>query len=175
MTARPRRLLSRLWPLLIVSVLTLAYVWLEFGTRYISWRTLSKEELVTEATVYVRTRTSGKDACIYYTTCRDGRAGLKLVTSLDQFDLEATKQLAWDRKFKNACPGRTAHFALELLPDPLAAQQTSGFSGKAVWSFYNDRFIPILGRFHGPYAFSETPYKNCTAEFVISRLSSRSE
>ena len=137
----------------------------DYGSRYQSWANLSKAELIESARWYVRERAPGQKVCLYAVTCDKGRARLVLVKDVNAWDFEAARQLAWDRRFKDYCPGYTANFALEVAE---GGPEISWGSSKAVWSFYLDRFTPRMGRFHGPYAFSEEEAEPCTAEHAIA-------
>jgi hypothetical protein len=137
----------------------------EYGMRYQSWANLSKAELVESARWYVRERAPGQTMCLYAVTCDKGRARLALVKDIDAWDIESARQLAWDRRFHNQCPARTANFALQVIE---GGPELGEGSKQAVWSFYNDRFVPSMGRFHGPHAFSEKAAEPCTAEYAIA-------
>ncbi|MCJ2186774.1 hypothetical protein [Novosphingobium beihaiensis] len=89
---------------------------IQWWQHYQSWSHLSKDELIESANWYIANRAPGNDACIFAVECKDGRARLKLIKTLDEWDFEASKQAAWDRKFKDVCQGRTANFALEVEP-----------------------------------------------------------
>jgi hypothetical protein len=138
----------------------------DYLSRYLSWANLSKEELVASARGYVRERAPGQKVCLYAVTCEKGRAQLALVKDLAGWDIAAARQLAWDRRFGNSCPGRTANFALAVAPGGPDIPESLR---EAVWSFANDRFVPRWGRFHGPQAFSEEAPEACTAAHVIAR------
>ena len=147
-------------PLALVATLTVYDYW----SRYSSWRDLSKQELVDSANSYIRNYVRENRACLYAVVCKDGRAKLELVKDIDAFDLDAARQLAWDRRFKNACPGRSANFGLKLAAGDA---ENASLDRWAVWSFYNDRFIPNQTRFSA-HAFSEAPVEPCTAGFVVT-------
>lgn len=154
--------------ILLVASALVAIGPVDLTRRYLSWRQLSKNELVDSANWYVENRAPGNDACLYAVQCTGGRASLRLLRSLDDWDIEATKQIAWDRKFGGVCSGRTANFALELVTDNLQSDRTSEGLRHAVWSFYNDRFVPGLTRFESA-AFSETEAEPCLAAHAITR------
>ncbi len=137
----------------------------DYGSRYSSWAGLSKPELVDSARWYVRERAPGQKVCLYVVTCDKGRARLALVKDIEALDIEPARQLAWDRRFKNHCPGQTANFALAVAE---GGPEITWGSQRAVWSFYLDRFTPRMGRFHGPYAFSERDAEPCTAQHAIA-------
>lgn len=134
-------------------------------SRYLSWRNLTKDEIAESANWYIENRTSGGRACLYAVVCENDRARLELVKDLERWDLDAAKSLVWDRKFGDRCPGRTANFALEMVQ---SGDGSLSGSDRAVWSFYNDRFVPIQRRYDGS-SFSETDAEPCTEEFVITK------
>ena len=137
----------------------------DYGSRYRSWAGLSKAKLVDSAHWYVRERAPGQKVCLYAVTCEQGRARLALVKDVNAWDFETARQLAWDRRFKDHCPGYTANFALQVAdggPDIVEGRK------QAVWSFYLDRFTPRWGRLHGPHAFSEKEAEPCTAEHAVA-------
>lgn len=137
-----------------------------YGSRYASWAGLSKTEVVAAADAYVREYAPGQKACLYTVVCDKGRARLELVKDVDRWDIEAMRQLAWDRRFKDACPGYTANLALEIA----GADDTSLYEGykRPVWSFYRDSFVAEWNTSSVWYAFSEQPAEPCTAEFAVA-------
>ena len=126
----------------------------DWAKSYLSWRNLTKEELVHAANEYAEKRALGNSACLYAVVCKQERAGLELIKSVDDWDIDAARQLAWDRKFSNSCPGRTANFAVKLAVDEPLYEITSDNLKYGVWSFYNDRFIPSWSRIAPFSAFS---------------------
>lgn len=148
-------------PLTLLATLTVHDYW----SRYSSWSNLSKQELVDSARSYIRNYVGENRACLYAVVCKSGRAKLELVKDIEAFDLDAARQLAWDRRFKNVCPGQTANFGLAIAA---GGAETASSNQLAVWSFSSDRFIPHWGRFIEFHAFSETPVEPCTTDFVIT-------
>ena len=146
--------------LLLVGSCTAA----DYGSRYASWSGLDKPKVVAAAQWYVRERAPGQKVCLYRVICNKGRARLKLVKDLATWDVEATRQLVWDRKFGGGCPGFTANLALEVAPG--GAEPPPQGTERAVWSFYLDRFRPW--QTHAFSAFSEKPAEPCTPEFAIA-------
>lgn len=135
----------------------------DYGSRYASWAGLDKNGVVASAAWYVRERAPGQKVCLYSAICDKGRARLVLVKDLEAWDIEATRQLAWDRKFGSGCPGNTANLALEVAvggPEPPSGAE------RAVWSFHLDRFRPW--RTHSFSAFSEKPVEPCTSAHAIA-------
>ena len=153
--------------LLVASVLVVIGP-VDWAQRYLSLRHLSKNELVDSANWYVENRAPGNDACLYAVQCTGGRASLRLIRSLDGWDIEATKQITWDRKFRGVCSGRTANFALEMATDNPQSDRTYEGRRRAVWSFGIDRFVPVETRFQG-WAFSESEAEPCLAAYAITR------
>lgn len=135
--------------------------------HYRSWSSLSKAKLVFAANRYVADRAPGNEACIYAVECRDGRATLRLIKSVEMWDLEAARQLAWDRRFRLICPGRTANFGLAVATDTREAARTPYATRHAVWSFANDRFVPVLTRFSSA-SFSEGEPEPCTSAYAVT-------
>lgn len=169
---RLRNFKYRWWYLLIglAAVLLLLIGPVDWACRYWSWRNLSKTELIEAADWYIEHRVPGNKACLYAVVCENNRPSLELVKSVDEWDIRAAKQLAWKRRFQSTCAGRTANFGLELLSDELVGIGEAQYRRRAVWSFYNDRFVPLSGRMHGPHAFSEIEPEPCRAEYVVTTL-----
>ena len=161
----------RLWHWLVILPI-LAVVGLtgyDYFSRYLSWKNLTKAEIVTSANRYVDERLPGAQVCAYAVVCDRGRARLALVKDIGSWDFERSRQLAWERRVHNRCPGQTANFALEAAPGNFKPSEAKR---RAVWSFYNDRFVPIWGRFHGPHAFSEVKAEACSAKYALNELGS---
>ncbi len=137
----------------------------DYGARYASWAGLDKARVLAAAGDYVREGAPGQKVCLYVAVCDKGRARLKLVKDVKAWDIEATRQLAWDRRFSNHCPGYTANLALEVAPGGPEIQE---WDRQAVWSFYNDRFVGRWPNFSPPRAFSENPAEPCTPEHAIA-------
>jgi hypothetical protein len=161
----------KLWHFSLITVLfcTTTVFLFDRWARYQSWSHLSKFKIVAEADDFIRERAPNGEgeACFYYVICEGGRPKMELMTSLEDWNLRETKKLVWNRKFKKTCQGRTANFGLELLEKPQSDTKHLMYNKRAVWSFYNDRFIPQWGRFHA-YAFSEVDHRPCSAEYVLS-------
>ncbi|MFO6446556.1 hypothetical protein ACLBKU_05360 [Erythrobacter sp. NE805] len=149
----------------IVLLILAGGIGYDYLSRYLSWANLSKEELVASARWYVRERAPGQKVCLYAVTCERGRARLALVKDLRTWDLEAARQLTWDRRFGDACPGQTANFALAVAPGGPELDPADG-TDRAVWSFYLDRFAPY--RTHSFAAFSEREPEACTRAHVVT-------
>jgi hypothetical protein len=139
----------------------------DWGLRYQSWSQLSKDTLIQSANSYIANRAPGNGACLFAVECKSGWARLKLVKSMKDWDFEASKQIAWDRKFDDICQGLTANFALELANDNPQSQKTYEGSRRAVWSFYNDQFVPTRTRF-GFAAFSEAETEPCVTSYSVT-------
>lgn len=161
---------------LLIAIFMLIFGPVEWWLRYQSWSQLSKNKLAEAANWYVANRAPGNDACIYAVECKGDRASLKLIKSMQEWDFEASKQIAWDRKFKGVCQGRTANFALEVATENPQSQKTSEGARRAVWSFHNDRFVPTWSRTAGFSAFSEIETEPCLTTYAVttrSRLSGK--
>ncbi len=139
----------------------------DWAKRYSSWNNLSKAELVASANWYVKNRAPGNGACLYAVECKNGRATLKLVKSIDNWSIDVPKQIAWDRKFNSMCEGQTANFALELASDRLVGFGAYEDRRRAVWSFYNDRFVPVRSR-SDHSAFSEGVPEPCVSKYAVT-------
>lgn len=103
---------------------------IQWWMRYQSWSHLSKDKLLESAKWYIANRAPGNNACIFAVECNGGRASLKLVKSIEEWDLEKSKRIAWDRKFKGVCQGQTANFALEVATDNLQSRKTFEGAGE---------------------------------------------
>ncbi len=147
----------------------------DWAQSYLSWRNLTKDELVRAANDYVDDRAPGNAACLYSVVCKDNRAGLALIRSVDDWDITAARQLAWDRKFSNTCPGQTANFAVKLAVDQPRYKETLDSLKYGVWSFNNDRFVSSWSRTSPLSAFSEFPTDECTRRHSVTSPIERSQ
>lgn len=133
--------------------------------RFLSWRSLSAETVEQKTQLYLDTRTFSPEkviaVCVYAVECSSGRAILKKMQQPERFDFQELRQTIWSRRFEKTCPGRTANLGLHIVRSSQDSIYNS--SDHAIWSFYNDRFIPRLGRFSGG-SFSEEPWDRCTVE-----------
>ncbi|MEQ1784327.1 MAG: hypothetical protein ABMA14_23485 [Hyphomonadaceae bacterium] len=156
----------------LAATVVLAFLFLgplDFGLKYLHFSTLTKDRLVREAEVYARERAGGPHlACLYAVRC-NSTAYLELVSDVAAWDLDATKQTIWARRFSTDCPGRTANFALHVIP---ARDQEAEIDAGAYarWSFFDDQFVPLRGRFESG-AFTDQTWEPCTKEKAI--ISSR--
>jgi hypothetical protein len=141
----------------------------DWWQRYSSWRNLTKAELATEAQNYVDEHALGNPACLYAVVCRGGKAGLDRIEAIEDWDIDAARQLAWDRRFSGTCPGRTANFAVRIASDDPLDEITNDRVRYGVWSFSDDRFVPSWGRFAPFRAFSELPTESCTSKYSVTR------
>jgi hypothetical protein len=167
----PRRALLK--GCLIAAAIPLAIALILLGPvdwwqRYWSWRNLSKAELADATQIYVDEHALGNSACLYAVVCKDGKAGLDRIESIEDWDIEAAKQLAWDRRFSGTCPGRTANFAVRIASDDTLEEITSDRVRYGVWSFSSDRFVPSWGRFAPFRAFSELPSESCVSKYSVT-------
>lgn len=152
---------------IIVAIFLLIAGPVQWWQKYQSWSHLSKGKLIASAYWYVENRAPGNDVCIFAVECKNGRARLKLVKSINEWNFEQSKQIAWDRRFKNICQGQTANFALEVATDNPQSQKTFKGRRRASWSFSNDRFVPTRTRF-GFSAFSEIETEPCISAYAVT-------
>ena len=138
---------------------------IDYGSRYKSWRELSPALISDASQWYIINRASDigrvTAICVYALDCSTDHARLAIVPNLDDYDFEALRQLIWDRRFAGICEGQSANLGLHLV-----RSQNSGkykHSDHAIWSFYNNRFIPMHGNWSGG-AFSEEPWERCSME-----------
>lgn len=144
--------------LLVVGTL----VWLSnWPTRYLNFRSLTAGEVARDAARYIEEKFGGGSACIYEVRCDTGRAQLYVVEDLASWDIETTKEVIWNRRFSDECPGRTANIGLHVLPD--GDREWSDSTTLAIWTFGGNRFIPRMSRFSGG-AFSEGDWQRCSTE-----------
>lgn len=146
----------------------------DYFSRYKSWRALSQGHISDAAQWYITNRAfdpSGITAiCLYALSCDEDRAHLVMVSDLDQYDFEKLKQQIWMRRFQGVCQGRTANLGLHFLRSH--DNHVVRSSDHAIWSFYNDKFIPTQGHWNIAGAFSEESVKRCsidTATFIIEQ------
>ncbi len=163
-----RRFRWWIWLLLAAFFPILAILNYGLPSRYLSWKTLSKAELVEEADVYLKNYTNGGQACLYAVDCESGRAGMVLVKDFEAWDIEKTKDIVWRRRFSDFCPGRTANFGLHVIPASEQGQPEPPSNQTARWSFYHDRFLPRYGRFQGG-SFSEVDWEKCSKSYAVAR------
>lgn len=161
-----------------IVLVTLAVIGVSVGglyaydksTRFWSWRSLSKGELVEEAVAYTefyRVRDVG--ICVYVLDCSSGRARLHRVADLDGWDLDRTLELIWERRFSDFCPGRTANIGLHLVSLSEGNQTLQSYNETARWSFGLDRFVSRQSRFQSG-SFSEEPWERCAEPFFIATV-----
>ena len=141
-------------------------VWLSgWPTKYLNWWSLTGDDVARDAARYIEDRFGGGSACIYEVRCDTGRAQLYIVEDLNSWDIEATKDVIWNRRFSDECPGRTANIGLHVLPD----RDLAWSEGRtlAIWTFGSNRFIPTRSRYSGG-AFSEGEWQHCSLEHSTS-------
>lgn len=167
--AKPRRFPFR--SVVAVLALLIAIVFfgpLDLSLRYISFLSLTKEKLVSEAEAYIDDRAGGNQmACVYVVKCDERYARLDLVRDIRDLDLKSVKRDIWDRRTRDICRGRTTNIALHLIPKPGHEEQIDALA-RSRWSFINDRFIPLHGRFQSG-SFTDQPWERCTPERAIIR------
>jgi hypothetical protein len=154
--------------LLVASAVLAFFGPLDYALKYLHFSALTKERLMQETHTYIRDRAGGDQmACLYVVQCDGDRARLELVQEIDSWDFDAAKNRIWRRRFSNYCTGRTTNLALHLIPHEGHEPQIDALA-HARWSFFNDRFIPLRGRFQSG-AFTDQPWERCTPEAAIVR------
>lgn len=150
-----------------VAIVAVFFGPLDYAQRYLHFSNLTKDRVVQGAEDYIQSRVPGSQmACLYVVQCDDEGARLEIVTNIESWDFNAAKRTIWERRFGDYCAGQTANLAIHLVPHE-DSEAISRSTARAVWSFFNDRFIPVQTRF-GPSAFSERTWEPCTAEFAIA-------
>ncbi len=155
---------------LVLGGMVLGFVW-DVGASFWSWRTLTKSTIQEEAVAYTQLyRIENVGICVYELDCSSGRAGLRRVSDFYGWDLQASLDRTWQRRFSDVCPGRTANLGLHLVP--LDSSQPTGLrrgTELARWNFGTDRFLARSGNFSGG-AFSELPYQACSSAAFIATV-----
>ena len=147
---------------------------LDLSLRYLSFFSLTKEKLVSEAEAYIDDRAGGNQmACLYVVKCDNSYARLDLVRDMGDLDLQSVKRDVWDRRTRDVCRGRTTNIALHLIPKPGHEEQIDSLA-RSRWSFINDRFIPLSGRFQSG-SFTDQDWERCTPERAIIRNAGSSD
>ncbi len=153
-----------------VAAIILAFLFagpLDYGLRYAHYKTLTKQELVSGARIYIQNRTNGRQlACLYAVACDGDEARLVLIDDPVAWNFDESKQSIWRRRFEDFCPGRTTNFGLQLVPIEEAEPAGRG-TALARWSFFNDRFIPNNSRVVQSGSFSDQPWEECTPEKAL--------
>jgi hypothetical protein len=140
----------------------------DYAIRFRDFARLSKETLVREAHAYIRDRTDGHQmACLYVVQCDGEHARLEIVAEISSLDLQAVKDRIWRRRFSDYCSGRTANFALHLIPREGHEEQPDRVA-HAFWTFRGNGFYPRFTRFWGG-AFTDQPWERCTPGKAIAR------
>lgn len=149
----------------VFGLITLIILINNYYPRYASWRSLSPAHISAASQWYLDNRVRDVDdvtaICFYAVNCSDNGARLALVPNPDQYDFDALRQRIWARRFKGVCQGRTSNLGLHLLRTSDSDQYE--YSDSAIWSFYNNRFIPKWGHWSGG-AFSEEPWERCSID-----------
>ncbi|MBU7580601.1 MAG: hypothetical protein KAF27_09025 [Porphyrobacter sp.] len=137
----------------------------DYGARYASWARLDKARVIAAAGDYVQGHAPGQKVCLYRVACNQRRARLGLVEDVAALDVEAIRQIAWDRRFGGTCEGYTANLALAVAEGgpPLREDKR-----QAAWLFYRDGFVPTRPSNGPPLSFSEQPVEPCTPEYAIA-------
>lgn len=137
----------------------------DYGSRYASWARLDKAGVIAAAQDYVRDHAPGQKVCLYSVACDKGRARLVLVKDVAAWDVEAVRQIAWDRRFGGICEGYTANLGLAVAEGGPPGREENR---EAAWSFYNNRFVPTVRSNGAPLSFSEQPAEPCTPEHAVA-------
>jgi len=137
----------------------------DYGSRFASWAWLDKARVIAAAQDYVRERAPGQKVCLYSVACDMRRARLVLVKDVAAWDAEAVRQIAWDRRFRDVCPGYTANLGLAVAEGGPPVREELR---EAAWSFTNDGFVPTLRSNGAPLSFSERPAEPCTPKYAIA-------
>lgn len=131
--------------IIIVGILLLIPAF-DYGSRYLSWKTFSKEEILRKIGEYdhrygVTNQTNRPTyACLYVVECDEKGAKLRLVQDVEEWDIERTRSLIWERRFKGICQGRVTNLGLEFVSENPQASIPS-YNKHARWIFYHDRFL----------------------------------
>lgn len=144
--------------ILLITIPAFVYFLLDYLPRFLSWYSLSAQEIKEKAKVYSRKL----PVCLYIVECSSGEPKLTLVTDFERLDMGELKQLIWKRKFYKYCEGATENIVLDFPENVKKSQHISD----ARWSFYNDRFISNHGRFQGSYV-SQYPWAQCKKSNAI--------
>ena len=154
--------------LALLALIPLSVFGIDYYPRYKSWRELSPALISDASQWYITNRASdigGVTAiCVYALDCSADHARLTIVRNLDDYDFEALRQLIWTRRFAGTCQGRTANLGLHLMRSKVSGEHE--YSDHAIWSFYNNRFIPMHGHRSGG-AFSEEPWERCSMDGAV--------
>ena len=80
-------------------------------------------------------------------------------------NVEAVRQIAWDRRFRDTCPGYTANLGLAVADGGPPGREENR---EAAWSFYSSRFVPTVRSNGASLSFSEKPAEPCTPEHAVA-------
>jgi hypothetical protein len=141
---------------LLIAIPLFLYFLLDYLPRYLSWYSLSTQEIKEKAQIYAK----NFPVCLYIVECSSGEPRLTLVSNIEKLDIAELKQLIWKRRFYKYCEGYTENLVLDF---PVKVKQSIS---DARWSFYNDRFITNHGHFQGSYV-SQFPWEQCTESTAI--------
>ena len=160
------------WIAIFIGLVVAVLISYDHASRYISWKHLSAEVLQDKTSWYLENRAWDRSSitavCIYIVSCEENRARLVIVEDLEAIDFDDLRRRIWNRRFDDLCRGRTSNLGLHLLREPAAEANDYWHSDQAIWSFYNNRFIPKHGRFSGR-AFSQEPWERCSFEKALQR------
>ena len=165
-----RLLRTIVWIMATMSLLTIVLFASDYCSRYVNWRNLSAELLNEKISWYLENRAGDQAsisaACLYIVACEDDIARLVIAEDIESIDFELLRSRIWDRRFSGICEGRTSNLGLHIIRNSTATTSAYSTSDHAIWSFYNNKFIPKQGRFSGG-AFSEEPWERCSVQRSI--------
>jgi len=154
------------WIIATIPLLFVGMFAYDYFSRFVSWRNLSSELLNEKTSWYLDNRAldqgSISGVCLYIVACEDDRARLVIVEDIESIDFKLLRDRIWDRRFNGVCEGRTSNLGLHIIRNSAATEPND----YAIWSFYNNRFIPRHGRFSAG-AFSEEPWERCSIKKSI--------
>lgn len=156
-------------PASLLCLVILIYA-IDLSIRFKNFKQLDKDDLVEGAEAYITTRLPVSQgtygACLYVVDCGDENAKLRSVENFDALNFEALKGDIWKRRVNSTyCQGRATNIGIAAIPLSPDAEELRNGRKLAVWSFYNDRFIPSQTHFHG-YAFG-FDFAPCTPDKLI--------
>ena len=156
-----------IWALAPLFILILALFATNYYDRYKSWKNLSAETIIEKTSWYLENHASEPSSieavCLYIVACEDDRARLEITKDVKSIDFDSLRDRIWERRFTRTCKGRTSNLGLHILRNSSETSRNYSHSDHAIWSFYNNRFVPKLSRF-SVVAFSEEPWERCSAQ-----------
>lgn len=161
------------WKIQLLSLFIGGIIYLFFihdnVAAYINWKTLTKREVIRAAETFIEQRNIKESVCLYVVECIDDKAHLRMIKDIDVWDIEATKQTIWKRKFDGTCTGRTANIAIDYATDNHQRFFSGESDNSGIWSFSTNGFYSRRSRFYGG-SFSEYPFELCTDERYVIKF-----